>query len=230
MRRNGIFLWILSLIALLAACVPASEAPRVEVQQLTQAVSYYPSQAGATWQYLPSGSSLADPRFTRRIEGPALIDGEVWVASRSEGLGLEIIEYKQYRPDGVYLLRRIRPGDEVTFDPPIRQFPAEGTLRVGASWSGQTTARIFFPGARPENQRTNVELEYLYTVVDQRSVNLQAGTFNVYVINFVTRTLDEDGGIADTLTQELWFTPNVGEIRTEQGFFLVATNTTATRP
>lgn len=226
MRRYGA---LGLLLALLAACAPATEAPRVEVEQLTQAVSYYPAQAGATWQYLPSGASLTDPRFTRRIEGPTLIDGEIWVAVRSEGLGLEMTEFKQFRPDGVYLLRRIRPGDEVTFDPPIRQFPAEGTLRVGASWSGQTTARVFFPGARPENQRATVEIDYLYTVVDRRTVNLHAGTFEVYVINFVTRTRNDDGGIADSLTQELWFAPYVGEIRTEQGFFLVATNTTARR-
>ena len=64
----------------------------------------------------------------------------------------------------------------------------------------------------------------LQPVVDQRTVTIPAGEVTVYVIDFVTRTFGADGEIVDELVQEVWFAPHVGEVRTENGYFLVETN------
>jgi len=55
-------------------------------------------------------------------------------------------------------------------------------------------------------------------------VTVAAGTFEVFVLNFTSRTLDEDGVVLEELTQETWFAPYLGEVRTENGFFLVDSN------
>jgi hypothetical protein len=62
------------------------------------------------------------------------------------------------------------------------------------------------------------------TVVDRREVTVTAGTFEVFVLNFTSRTTDESGEVVDELTQETWFAPYLGEVRTENGFFLVDSN------
>ena len=75
-----------------------------------------------------------------------------------------------------------------------------------------------------ENQNRVVSIEYRYTVVDRRTVTLAAGTFEVFVIDFVTRTFDEEGTVLEELTQETWFSPFVGEVRTSDELFLVTAN------
>ena len=67
-------------------------------------------------------------------------------------------------------------------------------------------------------------IEYRYTVVDRRTVSLVAGDFEVFVVNFVTRTFDDEGGVLEEFTQESWFSPYVGEVKNENGFFLIDTN------
>lgn len=216
-------LLLLACAATLAACAPTVD-ERVEVQQLTEPLTYYPNQTGARWEYLPDAARLTDPRLVRTVEGPTVLDGEVWTAWRTAGRGLDQTAFRQNRSDGVYMKRRLRPGSIITFDPPIREFPAPGELRVGATWSGETTALLEFPEAEVENRSSTLDLTYTYTVVDQRDVELLAGEFEIFVVNLVTRTFDEDGAVVEELQQETWFVPFVGEVRTDNGYFLVDSN------
>lgn len=211
-------------LLVLAACAPTSEAERLSVEQLRGEISYYPQEAGAIWQYLPSEARLDEPRLYSAVEGPTVLEGEIWIAWRYIGLGFDNTYYRQYRPDGVYLRRKVQPGTIFTFDPPIREFPEPGTLRIGASWSGATTVRAEFPSAPPANRRATAEVDYVYTVVDRRTVTVPAGEFEVFVINFVTRTFGAEGDVVDELVQEVWYAPFIGEVRTENGYFLVEAN------
>ncbi len=221
MRRFILFAALL----LLAACAPvATEPGRVEIEQLNEALSFYPQETGAVWRYLPDGERLDATPLFQRIEGPTVINGERWIAWRLVGRGLDNYSFRQYRDDGVYLLREIRPGTEITFDPPLKELPAQRDLRVGISWAGETTAQLFFPEARPESQRSELELSYSYTVVDKRNVSVVAGDFEVFVINFESRSMDAEGNIIETIRQEQWFAPFAGEIRTKLAYFLVETN------
>lgn len=222
--RQRIFLGAVCLIVL-AGCAPTADDPgRVEIEQLTQELSYFPHQTGAVWRYLPEGASLGDVRVNRRVEGPAILEGDTWIAWRSEAPGFIYTYYRQYRDDGVYLRERRSASDRLTFDPPLQEYPSERQMRVGASWGGVTTATAYFPEARPENRQAELTFEYEYRIVDERQVTVAAGRFDVFVINLDTKVRDEDGEVVETLQQEVWFTPYVGEVRTEQGHFLVETN------
>ena len=95
-----------------------------------------------------------------------------------------------------------------------------GSIGMGKS----TTANLFFPTAQPGSQESKLDLDYVFTVVDERTVTSPAGSFDVFVINFVTQMLDEESLQAEELTQEIWFSPYIGEVKTEQGYFLVETN------
>lgn len=223
-QRTRTLLAVLALAAALAACAPSTDDRRQEVQQLTEPVRYYPTQTGVRWSYLPSGAPLSDPRVRMTVEGPTVLEGEVWIATSMVGRGLDVRWYRQLRSDGVYLAREERPGTIITFDPPIRELPREGDLRVGQTWSGTTTAQLRFPEARPENREATLEVQYVTTVVDRREVTVAAGSFEVFVLNFTSRSLDEEGEVVEELTQEIWFAPFVGEVRTENGYFLVDAN------
>lgn len=214
------------LLGLLAACVPAGEGTEIEVQQLSQPVSFYPQEAGATWQYLPTGAGINEPKVVQVVEGPTVIGGDLWIVTRLQGLGLDNTWYRKYQPDGVFLLQENRPGQQVKYDPPVQEFPASGTLNVGSTWGGDTVASVFYPAAKPENQRQSYAVEYRYTVVDRRKVDVPAGSLEVFVIDFEARFLDEDRNVIGTQKLTTWFTPYIGEVKTENDFFLVATNAT----
>lgn len=228
--RASLPLLALLVAALLAACAPAADDERVEVAELTQPVTYYPHQTGLVWEYLPDGARLADPRVVRRIEGPTMLEGRVFTSSRLAGRGLDVRSFREYRADGVFLRREERPGTVITFDPPLQEFPAPGTLRVGATWAGEGSAEIVFPQARPENRRQALRFSYRYTVVDQREVTLVGGTYDVFVIDFVSRLEEESGELVEEISQQSWFTPFVGEVRTQGGYVLVETNAVDAQP
>lgn len=215
---------LVAAVALLAGCAPTAEAPRAQVEQLSQAVSYYPQETGATWNYLPENAKLDEPPVYRRVDGPTILGGEVVTVTRLVGRGLDEHDYRRYTPEGVFLERRTKPGTIIDFEPAIQEFPPAGQLRVGASWGGTTRAEIHFPQARPENQRASLDITYRYEVVDRRPVSVPAGTFEVFVINLVTEAVGDDGNVADHLTQATWFVPYVGEVRTEGGLYLVEMN------
>src|SRR5690606_24646655 len=107
------------------------------------------------------------------------------------------------------------------FDPPLQEYPPAAQLRVGANWSGSTSVHLSADGGR---QQRSLDVEYVYTVVDKRPVTTPAGQFDVFVIDFTTRTFDEEGSITEELTQQTWFSPYVGEVRTRNGHLLVSSN------
>lgn len=206
-------------------CAPGSGDPgRVEVEQVTGPAEFYPHQTGAIWYYLPSGERLDATRVARRVEGPTMIGGRRLVASREVGRGRDNSEFRDYRADGVFVVRRTRPGALIEFDPPLQEWPAEGELRVGSSWAGETTAELTFTEARPENRRQTLKVRYACEVVDRRTVSVVAGSFAVFVTNCERESINDDGETVETLRQEIWFAPFIGEIRTDTGDILVDTN------
>jgi hypothetical protein len=216
--------WLLFLFALVACAPEAPDPGRVEILQLAEAPSYYPRQTGIVWNYLRDGEPLDAPPVLQQVLGPTVVGGEVLIATRLHGRGLDTSYFRRYGPEGVFLVRETRPGAVIDFDPPRQELPAEGALRPGSSWGGSTTARLYFPQARPENQRTELRLDYEYRVVDRREVVVAAGRFEVYVINLVANHFNEDGALVESVQQELWFAPYVGEVRTPTGYFLVSSN------
>jgi hypothetical protein len=224
-NRRASLLAALAVALLLAACAPTAGDPgRVEVAQFSGEPSYYPQETGVRWAYLRDGARLDDPRYVESIEGPTVLDGDVWVEFRLLGGGQDVGHYRQFRPDGVYLKMQTRPGGRFTFEPPIREMPAVGELRVGALWSGETVATGEFPAAPADQRRFTQAIEYVYTVVDRREVAVGGRTFDVFVIDRTTRTFDEAATLVEELTQTIWFEPHVGKVRHENGWFLVETN------
>lgn len=224
MRRTAMTFGPLGLLlVLLSACAPAGQ-QQVTVQQLTQPVSYYPHQTGAHWEYLPDGAKLTDPRLVSDVEGPTVLDGQVWIAWHIQGRGLDVTRYRQYRDDGVYLGRENKLGTVINFDPPIHEFPAAADMRVGATWSGDTKVDVVATDGSTKSASKSLNVHYVYTVVDQRKVTMAAGSFDVYVVSFTTRTMDANAKVTNQLTQQFWFTPYVGEVRDENGNVLIASN------
>lgn len=223
MRRIVLALAALALV-FLAACAPSTSQKQVKIQQLTTPLSYYPHQTGAHWEYLPDGAQLGDPRVTEDVQGPAVLNGQVWIAWHLQGRGLDVTRYRQYRPDGVYLGQENKLGTLITFDPPMQVWPAENALRVGETWDGDTKVDVEATGKGNAKQSKTLSVHYVYTVVDKRQVSLAAGTFQVFVVSVTTRTMDANANITSHLTQQFWFTPYIGIIRDENGNVLIASN------
>lgn len=228
MRRTNALVAPLLALLLTAACAPAAgDAPRVNVQQLTETITYYPSQAGARWEYLPSGARVTDPRVAVQVEGPTVMGDGLLTAWHARGRGLDQMSYRDHTPAGVFLHREERLGTTFRFDPPLMEFPPENQLRVGANWSGTSTVTLTLDGGR---ERRTLPFDYSYVVVDRRTVTVPAGEFDVFVIDFTSRTYDEEGNLTDELTQQTWFAPYLGEVRTRNGHVLIATNVPAATP
>lgn len=210
------------LVLLVAACAPTASDERVEVQQLSEPTTYYPFQTGAAWQYLPEGARLNDARASMIVEGPAVVDGGIWISFREIRPGWEQRSYRQFRDDGVYLHSQVRLGiTTIDYDPPMKEFPAPGTLRVGSQWSGDTTITLSLgDGSPPEVSQVN----YVYTVVDEREVQVPAGKVRVFVIDLTTRLLDEQANVVEENSRQFWYAPYVGEVMLRTGHLLVATN------
>lgn len=225
MRKNRLALasTVLSVVIVLAACAPTAEDDAtVAIDQLRDEITYYPAQTGASWQYLPEGARLNSPRAGIVVEGPTVVDGEVWISFRELRPGFEQRSYRQVRPEGVFLHSQVRLGiTTLRYDPPLQEFPPAGTLRVGAQWSGDTTVNLTLTGDSETEQR---RVNYVYTVVDQRTVTVPAGVLEVFVIDLTTRLLDDEGIVVDEDSLQTWFTPFLGEVRLRTGHVLIDTN------
>jgi hypothetical protein len=229
-RRAWRILTVAVLVAGAAACAPAADPGRVDIQQLVATPSFYPQETGVSWSYLRDGARLDDPRYVERIEGPAVLDGDVWIAFRLVGGGQDATHYRQFRPDGVFLRRQTRPGGSFTFEPPIQEMPAPSELRTGAIWSGSTVARGNFPGAAVGQRVFEQPLDYVFTVVDTRPVTVAGRVYDVFVIDRTTRSFDAAGAVTEEYSQQIWFAAGVGKVRHENGWFLIETNFEAGRP
>ena len=221
-RFNPLAVGVTVLLLIVGACAPTASDERVEVQQLTEPTTYYPHQTGAAWQYLPEGARLSDARASMIVEGPAVVDGGIWISFRELRPGWEQRSYRQFREDGVFLHSQVRLGiTTIEYDPPMQEFPAPGSLRVGSQWSGDTTVTLSLgDGSPPEVSQVN----YVYTVVDQRTVQVPAGQIEVFVIDLTTRLLDEQATVTEESSRQFWYAPYVGEVMLRTGHLLVATN------
>ena len=209
-----------------SACTPTTQSDdRVGVLQLTDPITYYPFQTGAAWEYLQQGARLTDPRTTVVVEGPTVVDNGVWIGWRLIGPAREKRSYRQVNANGVFLHSEVRLGiTTLTYDPPIQEYPPQGSLRVGALWTGETDVTLqLYDGSEPEVRH----LAYTYTVVDRRTVTVPAGEVDVFVINLTSRLFDEDGTQVDEETYETWFSPYVGEVRLNTGHVLMRSNVPA---
>ena len=215
--------WFAVLAALLlVACAPRAER-RVEVEQFAASAEFYPRQTGARWRFLPSGESLEGTAVYQTVRGPTMLGGQQYIAWQLSGRGIDRTSYRSYSDQGVFVHREDGPGYVITFDPPLQEMPAAERLNVGTNWQGETTATIHYTRARPEDRFQRMQIRYRYDVVDRRRVSVSAGTFDVFVINLESESIDSEGG-RQVLQQEMWFTPFVGEVRNRNNLFLVETN------
>ena len=182
MKKRWLLLSMIMCLCL-SSCVPQTDdGETVNIEQLSDTISFYPQETGARWAYLPDGALLDEAPINHVIEGPTVVEGELWTAWRIVGRGIDERYFRQYRDDGVYLLRRDSPGAITTYDPPRQELPAESLMRVGSTWGGQTTATIIFEAADPGNQPPPIQSDYTYTVVDKRTVMVPSGEFEIFSI------------------------------------------------
>ncbi len=216
--------FLLLVAAFLSGCIPAEKTEKVEVVQNVSEVSYYPHAVGARWEYLEEGTSLDNTPVVTTVLGPTVVNGDIWIATRMLGHGLDIAWFRQYRDDGVFLLKEERPGEVFSYDPPLKEFPKAGSLRRGTVWDGDTKIDAYYPDAKPEPKTITAEIHYSYTVVDERTVTLQTGKTKVFVIDFVASEINNINTKFKSFKQEIWFSPYLGEVKTENGFVLVKSN------
>jgi len=210
---------------LLGACAPAAMKTAEPVQASTPVsrVSFYPLETGLGWSYLPEGEAAGSLPYTLRALGPTVFVGQSVLAFGLTGRGADQTWYRRVGADGVQLLGFRKPGVTVRLEPPWREAPAEGAWRVGLGWEGVSRVTLTGDDGRTQAQGT---LRYRYDVQDRRRVSTPAGAFDVWV---VTRQISVDvGGLlfssTQAQTQQLWFAPFVGEVRTPEGLLLTGRN------
>lgn len=207
------------LLVALAACAPrASDPGRATVSTDVRTVSFYPSQTGLTWSFLREGEALNEPTFTLSVEGPTLFGDQPSIAYRLTGRGTDQTSYRQVSDAGVLLLGFTKPGLTVSLTPPWREAPAASDWKAGLTWNGETTVRVFTDG----KLATEGKVTYRYTVLERRSVSVAGSRYDVWVV--IRQINDSTGGVFPTASQELWFAPNLGEIRTPDGLVQVSRN------
>jgi hypothetical protein len=205
--------WFILLIVLLGSCVPARvTAPRLTVSIPLKLASYYPFEAGFVWRYLEPGERLDAPMIVRENLGMTASGDEVYQLARVYGRQAMIVRYYKLNEQGVFLAREDHPRFVLTYEPPRQTYPSR--LEVGQLWQGSSKVRLV-----KENQETaTLPLVYRASVVRQQVVTVQGETFTAFVIAF-------DDQYGDKLVSgERWFVPFVGEVRSQEGHFLVERN------
>lgn len=207
----------------LTACTPRTAGPGPVVQGSTtaQSVSFYPREAGLSWSYLAEGESAGASPYTLRTLGPTLFGSQTVDATVLSGRGADQTWYRTVGEGGVRLYGIRKPGVTIRLEPPWQEFPAPGSWRLGLTWQGSSQVTILGDDGKVQAQGT---LNYSYLVQEQRRVSTPAGGFDVYV---VTRQISDTLGGLFPATQQLWFSPYVGEVRTPEGLLLTGRNFSA---
>ena len=219
-------LHVLLLPALLAACAPAQQARQVPVTASTSVsqVSFYPFQAGLNWSYLPDGDTQGGQPYTLKALGPSVFGSVQAQAYNLSGRGADQTSYRLISAQGVQLLGFRKPGLSVRLDPPWQEALAEGAWKVGLAWQGESDITV-----QSDDGRTNAsgKVKYSYKVLDQRNVSIGTQSYRVWVVN--RQITDTVGGMFPA-SQEQWFMPYVGDIRTPEGLLLTGRNFAGGQP
>ncbi|MFC4639444.1 hypothetical protein [Deinococcus hohokamensis] len=217
-KRLPLFGSLLALLGL-AACAPApAAAPPVRASTPISNVSFYPKEAGLAWTYLPEGEAATAAPYVLRALGPTVFAGQPVQAFELTERGAQQTWYRSFSAAGVQLLGIRKPGVSIRLDPPWQEYPAQGAWRVGLTWQGQSQVTVADDAGKVQAQGT---VSYSYLVQQQRRVQTPAGTFDVWV---VTRQMTDTLGGLFPATQQLWFTPFTGEVRSPEGLLLTGRN------
>ncbi len=212
-----LYLPLLLLLAL-AACAPQQTAPHQLVVREQTPVAFYPHNIGIFWIYLPQTDPSDYPKFRLSVLGPGQFGNASATKFRFSGRGQERIYYRRYGINGVELLgfeEKITL-TKVTFKPPILEYPPEKLLQPGYVWGGRSVADSEFVLPSGNQKQADISIDYRYRVKGESEVQVPAGVFKALVIEL--KVTDNKG---NKTTQEIWFVPHVGEVRTKEGLVLI---------
>lgn len=217
---------LLPLCGLLAGCAPRQAPVAAPVKATTEAsaVSFYPHESGLSWTYLPEGDTANAQPYVLQGLGPTIFREKTVDAVQLTGRGASQTWYRSYSAGGVKLLGFTKPGVTVALDPAWQEAPAESAWRVGLSWEGSSNVTVLDDAGKVQAQGV---LKYRYDVQDYRQVKVPTGTYNVWV---VTRQISDDLGGLFPATQQYWFAPFIGDIRTPENLLLTGKNFTVKNP
>lgn len=217
---------VVAVSAVLAACAPTQQAQQAPVSASTSVsqVSFYPYQAGLSWTYLPDGDAQGGQPYTLKALGPTLFGSSQAQAFNLSGRGADQTSYRLISAQGVQLLGFRKPGLSVRLDPPWQEALSEDAWKVGLAWKGESNIAV-----QSDDGRTNVsgKVNYSYRVLDQRNVSIAGQNYRVWVVN--RQITDTVGGLFPA-SQEQWFMPYVGDVRTPEGLLLTARNFSGGQP
>jgi hypothetical protein len=197
---------------MLGSCVPARvTAPRLTVSVPLNQPSYYPFEAGFVWRYLELGERLDAPMIVRENLGTTALGDEVYQLARVYGRQAMTVQYYVLNEQGVFLAREDHETFVLTFEPARQLYPSR--LEVGQRWQGSSTVRLV-----KENEAATLSLVYRASIVRQQVVTVQQETFTAFVVAFEDQYGDK------LVSGERWFVPFEGEVRSQEGHFLVERN------
>lgn len=217
--------WAVPLLVALAACAPSTTTPSTVQTKIDGTVGFYPSLVGLSWVYLFQNERSDSPPFTLSIVQPSTFQNQPTLTYRLTGRGRDWRLYRQVSDAGVFLLgyEDVLSSGVVTYDPPLQEYPASNQLAPGFSWGGTTLVEGYLvPPSGQRQQIARATLEYKYTVIETVRRQVGTETFDVFRIELSTTTRSAEGNRTDRY--EIWFTPRVGEVRTQDGLILVNRN------
>jgi hypothetical protein len=205
------FFKLIPMIVLLAACTPAVTPDPVGSVTQQSEIGYYPSNTGLTWQYLLEGETPGSiAPYELKVEGPQAVDSKVVTAFHFIGRGAERWYYRDFTKDGVFLVAEGTPNFyEVTYTPSVQEYPNQGRIIVGNTWSGVSSMKI----STPQVKQQPATLTYQYRVLAQEKLEINKVTYDAFRISEDKR-IALGGGQKDLSESSLiWFVPKIGEIQ-----------------
>jgi hypothetical protein len=192
--------------------------PPVESGVVGGKTSFYPNAAGLTWQYIKESNSADAPKYKLEILGPSIFHGKTLTAIHFVGNASDQTYFREFSGSGVkfYGFSIAQTGD-VTFDPPIQEYPAANDLKVGATWGGETT--VTEPNLADPSKPKSYKISYTYTVLDRQQFKVAEKIYDTYRIAY-----EVISSPTQRSTQTIHFTPSIGEVRTKEGLLLLEKN------
>jgi hypothetical protein len=207
----------------LLSCFPMQEPvkppkPPVESGVVGGKSSFYPNEAGLTWQYIKESTSADAPKYKLEILGPSLFHGRTLTAIRFVGNASDQTYYREFSSTGVkfYGFSIAQTGD-VTFNPAIQEYPAANDLKIGSTWGGETT--VTEPNLADPSKPKSYKISYTYTVLARQQFKVAEKVYDTYRIAY-----EVISSPTQRSTQTIHFTPSVGEVRTKEGLLLLDKN------